>query len=169
MSIQIKELDPEIRKEELSSKWDWLEIVLVQQRLIRVNWIRLKSIKSQWDTSYVWGSIMGKSGSDSIFSIWVLFRWYLGIFAGNTKGASITVTLSSWFGISSMATDKFSFYFQTSQTGGQWYSDTSPIVFPVVLCYFFYGLNALKNVSVQNIVLLSNCSICILKFQFEHR
>jgi hypothetical protein len=34
-----------------------------------------------------------------------------------------------------MTTDKFCFYLQnrliqTSQTGGQWYSDTSPLVFP---------------------------------------
>jgi hypothetical protein len=34
-----------------------------------------------------------------------------------------------------MATDNFCFYFQnrliqTSQTGGQWYNDTSPLVFP---------------------------------------
>jgi hypothetical protein len=36
-----------------------------------------------------------------------------------------------WFGISCMTTDNFCFYLQniliqTSQTGGQWYSDTSP-------------------------------------------
>jgi hypothetical protein len=36
-----------------------------------------------------------------------------------------------------MATDNFCFYsqnrlIQTSQTGGQWYSDTSPLVFPAL-------------------------------------
>jgi hypothetical protein len=36
-----------------------------------------------------------------------------------------------------MTTDNFLFYFQnrliqTSQTGGQWYSDTSPLVFPAL-------------------------------------
>ena len=43
--------------------------------------------------------------------------------------------LFDWFGIDCMTTDNFSFYFQnrliqTSQTGGQQYSDTSPLVFP---------------------------------------
>ena len=43
--------------------------------------------------------------------------------------------LLDWFGISCMTTDNFCFYLQnrliqTSQTGGQWYSDTSPLVFP---------------------------------------
>jgi hypothetical protein len=41
------------------------------------------------------------------------------------------------FGISCMTTDNFCFYLQnrliqTSQTGGQLYSDTSPLVFPDV-------------------------------------
>ncbi len=50
--------------------------------------------------------------------------------AGNTKGGSITVPLTSFLtGLESA--DNFCFYFQsriiqTSQTGGQWYSDTSP-------------------------------------------
>ncbi len=44
--------------------------------------------------------------------------------------------LSDWFGISCMMTGNFCFYLQdrliqTSQTGGQWYSDTSPLEFPV--------------------------------------
>ncbi len=43
--------------------------------------------------------------------------------------------LFDWFGISCMTTDNFCFYLQnrqiqTSQTGGQWYSDTSPISIP---------------------------------------
>jgi hypothetical protein len=52
--------------------------------------------------------------------------------AGNTKGEIITGTIDllfGWFGISSMTTDNFCFYLQnrliqTSQTGGQWYTDT---------------------------------------------
>ncbi len=43
--------------------------------------------------------------------------------------------LFDWFGISCMTTDNFRFYLQnrivqTSQTGGQWYSDTSPFSIP---------------------------------------
>jgi hypothetical protein len=43
--------------------------------------------------------------------------------------------LFDWFGISCVTTDNFYFYFQnsliqTSQTGGQWYSDTSPFSIP---------------------------------------
>ncbi len=43
--------------------------------------------------------------------------------------------LFDWFGISCMTTDHFCFYLQnrliqTSQPGGQWYSDTPPLVFP---------------------------------------
>jgi hypothetical protein len=57
---------------------------------------------------------------------------------GTTKGGSITVPLTScfdWFGFSCMTTDNFCFYLQnrlvqTSQTGGQWYSDASPFSIP---------------------------------------
>ncbi len=43
--------------------------------------------------------------------------------------------LFDWFGISCMTTDNFCFYLQkrqiqSSQTGGQWYSDTSPFSIP---------------------------------------
>jgi hypothetical protein len=43
--------------------------------------------------------------------------------------------LFDWFGISCMTTDNFCFYLQnrliqTSWTGGQWYSDTSPFSIP---------------------------------------
>jgi hypothetical protein len=53
---------------------------------------------------------------------------------GNTKGESITVP-PVWFGISCMTTDIFCFYLQnrliqTSQIGGQRYSDTSPLSIP---------------------------------------
>ncbi len=51
--------------------------------------------------------------------------------SGNTKGGSITVPLTSYL------TENYNFCFylqnrliQTSQTGGQWYSETSPLVFP---------------------------------------
>ncbi len=53
---------------------------------------------------------------------------------GNTKGGSITVLLTSCLtGLES--TDNFCFYLknrliQTSQTGGQQYSDTSPLSIP---------------------------------------
>jgi len=81
----------------------------------------------------------------SLFNI-KLFRYYLQIRlgvkkkvmkvqAGNTKGGSTIDLLFDWFGISCMTTGKFYFYlqnrlFQTSQTGGQWYSDTSPFSIP---------------------------------------
>jgi hypothetical protein len=50
---------------------------------------------------------------------------------GNTKGGF------DWFGISCMAIDNFYFYLQniliqTSQTGGQWYRDTSPFSIPCI-------------------------------------
>ncbi len=58
--------------------------------------------------------------------------------AGNTKGGKYHCTIDllfDWFGISCMTTDNFCFYLQnrqiqTSQTGGQWYSDTSPFSIP---------------------------------------
>jgi hypothetical protein len=58
----------------------------------------------------------------------------------NTKGGKYHCTIDllfDWFGISCMTTDNFCFYLQnrliqTSQTRGQWYSDTSPLVFPDV-------------------------------------
>jgi hypothetical protein len=62
--------------------------------------------------------------------------------SGNNKGGSITVPyhctvdlLFDCFGISCMTTDNFCFYLQnrliqTSQTGGQWYSDIFPFSIP---------------------------------------
>ncbi len=58
--------------------------------------------------------------------------------AGNTKGGSITVPLTSCStgldqSVLWIKANKFQLsysWFQTSQTGGQWYSDTSPLVFP---------------------------------------
>ncbi len=61
--------------------------------------------------------------------------------SGNTKGWKYHSTvdlLFDWFGISCMTTDNFCFYLQnrliqTSQTGGQWYSDTSPFSIPCII------------------------------------
>jgi hypothetical protein len=65
---------------------------------------------------------------------------------GNTKGGKYHCTIDllfDWFGISCMTTDNFCFYFQnrliqTSQTGGQQYSDSSPFSIPWTnpLAYF---------------------------------
>ncbi len=49
--------------------------------------------------------------------------------------------LFDWFGISCMTTGSFCFYFQnrliqTSQTGGQWYSDPSPFSIPRFQLHF---------------------------------
>jgi hypothetical protein len=60
------------------------------------------------------------------------------IVAGNTKVGKYHCTIDllfDWFGISSMTTCNFCFYLQnrliqTSQTGGQQYRDTPPLVFP---------------------------------------
>ncbi len=68
----------------------------------------------------------------------VLVSCTMCITAGNTKGGKYHCTvdlLFDWFGISCMTTDNFCFYLQnrliqTSQTGGQWYSDTSPLSIP---------------------------------------
>jgi hypothetical protein len=57
---------------------------------------------------------------------------------GNTKGGKYDCTIDllfDWFGISCMTTDNFGFYLQnrliqTSQAGGQWYSDTAPFSIP---------------------------------------
>ncbi len=49
-----------------------------------------------------------------------------------------------------MTTDNFCFYLQnrliqTSQTGGQWYSDTSPFSIPWLKCYITPGLMACQG------------------------
>ncbi len=59
---------------------------------------------------------------------------------GNTKGGKYQCTIDllfDWFGISCMTTDNFCFYLQnrliqTSQTGGQQYSDASPFSIPCI-------------------------------------
>ncbi len=56
----------------------------------------------------------------------------------NTRGGKYHCTIDllfDWFGISCMTTDNFCFYLQnrliqTSQTGAQWYSDTSLFSIP---------------------------------------
>jgi len=61
---------------------------------------------------------------------------YFGRFEqGILKGDCTVDLLFDWFGISCKTTDNFCFYLQntliqTSQTGGQWYSDTSPFSIP---------------------------------------
>jgi hypothetical protein len=52
--------------------------------------------------------------------------------------------LFDWFGISCMTTDNVCFYVQNrliqkNQTGGQWYSDTSPFSIPCLI-HLFYQL-----------------------------
>jgi hypothetical protein len=61
-------------------------------------------------------------------------------YSGNTKGGSITCTfdlLFDWFGLVCFANKNKNCQlsygrFQTSQTGGQWYSDTSPFSIPAL-------------------------------------
>ncbi len=56
--------------------------------------------------------------------------------------------LFDWFGINSMKIDNFCFYLQnrliqTGQTGGQWYSDTSPFSIPWLnICFISLSLCA---------------------------
>ncbi len=73
------------------------------------------------------------------YSFIVLFEFYSNFrktVAGNTVPYHCTIDLLfDWFGISCMTNDNFCFYLQnrliqTSQTGGQWYSDTSPFSIP---------------------------------------
>ncbi len=57
--------------------------------------------------------------------------------------------LFDWFGISSITTDNFCFYLQnrliqTSQTGGQQYSDTSPFSIPCLIP-FIIGVDGKKG------------------------
>ena len=64
--------------------------------------------------------------------------------------------LFDWFGISCMTTDHFCFYFQnrllqTSQTGGQWYSDTSPLVFPGFTLGNIFSLVLYWPISLRNL------------------
>ncbi len=63
----------------------------------------------------------------------------------------------------------FCFYFQnrliqTSQTGGQWYSDTSPLVFPGTgLVYFIAGEVTQPHISIVS-NLISETTMCLQMF-----
>jgi hypothetical protein len=74
-----------------------------------------------------------------------------------------------------MTTDNFCFYLQnrliqTSQTGGQWYSDTSPFSLPWMVgyrCKFIFGVGMLhgckgvyhgKDCGIQMLAGLAHCS-----------
>ncbi len=70
-----------------------------------------------------------KTTNTAVKSVIVLFAVLQGILKG--KYHCTVDLLFDWFGISCMTTNNFCFYLQnrliqTSQTGGQWYSDTSP-------------------------------------------
>jgi hypothetical protein len=60
------------------------------------------------------------------------YPWKAGASSVHTTNLKQSILI---FSISMMATDNFCFYLQnrliqTSQTGGQWYSDTSPFSIP---------------------------------------
>jgi hypothetical protein len=81
--------------------------------------------------------------------------WYSqqGILKGEKYHCTIDL-LFDWFGISCMTADNFCFYLQnrlieTSQTGGQWYSDTSPFSIP---CTQHNNSVIIRNVVMLNIV-----------------
>ncbi len=67
-----------------------------------------------------------------------IYQTILQAWPGNTKRGTYHCTvdlLFDWFGISCVTTDNICFYLQnrliqTSQRGGQWYSDTSPFSTP---------------------------------------
>ncbi len=60
---------------------------------------------------------------------------------GYTRGGKVSLyfdLLFDWFGMSCMTSEIFCFYLQnrliqTSQTGGQWYCDTSPFSIPCII------------------------------------
>jgi hypothetical protein len=80
---------------------------------------------------------------------------------GNTKGGKYHCTIDllfDWFFISCTTTDNFCFYLQntliqTSQTGGQQYSDTSPLSIPCyshVISYRWYWLNMKPKICTKH-------------------
>ncbi len=85
--------------------------------------------------------------------------------SGNTNRGSITVPLTplfDWFGISCMTTDIFCFYLknrliQTSQTGGQWYSDTSPFSIPCL------DITASRLVEIKKIKRSKNFNLVLMR------
>jgi hypothetical protein len=91
-----------------------------------------------------------------------LFSYRSNDTTGNTKGRKYHCTNDlqfDWFGISCITTDNFCFYLQnrliqTSQTGGQWYSETSPFSIPWIQHHLLLksstGLLSLVNVRNLN-------------------
>jgi hypothetical protein len=73
-----------------------------------------------------------------LWAKWFLTKRLETFLQGILKGEEVSRTVDlqfDWFGISCMTTHNFCFYLQnrkiqTRQTGGQRYSDTSPLVFP---------------------------------------
>ncbi len=87
-------------------------------------------LRWSWQSQYVYGTVHGIK--------WQKYLSYEAmVHAGNTKGGSITVPLTSCLTGLELAVRQlplFCFYLQNrliqiSQTGGQWYSDP-PLVFP---------------------------------------
>jgi hypothetical protein len=82
--------------------------------------------------------------------------------AGNTKRGkyhSTTDLQFDWFGISCLTTDNICFYLQnrliqTSQTGGQWYNDTSPFSIPWCGPRVFVTFTNLAGAQNRNIFFL---------------
>jgi hypothetical protein len=75
------------------------------------------------------------------------------------KYHSIVDLLFDWFGISFMTTDNFCFYLQnrliqTSQTGGQWYSDTSLFSIP-------FTSHCVQRLPGANVMKLSTVAIYV--------
>jgi hypothetical protein len=72
--------------------------------------------------------------------------------------------LFDWFGISSMRTDNFCFHLQnrqiqTSQTGGQWYNDTSPFSIPWHSHCGSFSSSEFVKFPKNCIIFANNCSI----------
>jgi hypothetical protein len=93
--------------------------------------------------------------SDSIYSNQPNLHLKKGILKG--KYHCTVDLLFDWFGISCMTTDNFCFYLQnrliqTSQTGGQWYSDTSPFSIPCLKCHVALVLTLKPTREKQNIL-----------------
>jgi hypothetical protein len=97
---------------------------------------------------------------------------------GNTKGGSITVPLTSCLtGLESAVCQLTIFAFtckadiQTSQTGGQWYSDTSPFSIPWLEISFVFGTLTLPQCDVTHgtsKIFGQFCNFAILLSQFSN-
>jgi hypothetical protein len=96
------------------------------------------------------------------FSVTVNKTWHS---PGNTKWGSITVLnlLFDWFGLVCFANKnkncQLSFsWFQTSQTGGQRYRDTSPLAFPA---------HAIMTLSTMSEHFYAECHLCWLSLMLS--